>query len=115
MDNVIDLTACVAKGKTIKIDDKEYELKFSFRAIRALEEIYGNMDTALDSFIEQKKIYDDVLNFIFAALGEKYKLKKTDVEEWITVSSTPILYNAIFEEILLSMNTDNEDEEQGEV
>lgn len=114
MDNSINLTACVAKGKTITVEDKEYELRFSFRAIRALEEIYGNMGAALDSFVGQEHIYDDVLNFLFAALGEKYKLKKTDIEEWITVSSAPVLYNAIFEQLFLSMDMGERDETQGE-
>lgn len=114
MDEVIDLTACLAKGTVIRIDDKEYEIKINFRAIRSLEQQYGSLGAALDSFIEKKDIYNDVLNFLYAACGEKYKLKKTDIEEWISISSTPILYNAIFEALLSSIGTSSEETQQGE-
>lgn len=114
MAEIIDLTACIAKGQVIKIDDKEYELKFSYRALRALEEIYGNVGAALDSLIERNKMYDDTLNFLYAALGEKYKLRKTDIEEWITLSSIHILYNIVLEMVMSSFGTGDTEVSEGE-
>lgn len=114
MADIIDLTACITKGQVIKVDDKEYEIKFTYRALRVLEETYGNIGTALDSFIERKKMYEDTLNFLYAALGEKYRLTKTDIEEWITLTSIQILYDVIFEMIMASFGISAADEPQGE-
>ncbi len=114
MDEVIDLTACLARGKVIRIEDKEYEIKFGFRAIRSLEEQYGSVNKAIESLLNREALYDDVLNFLYAACGEKYKLKKTDIEEWISISTAAILYNAIFESLLSSIGTNSGDTEQGE-
>lgn len=114
MDEVIDLTACLAKGKVIRIEDKEYEIKINFRAIRSLEQQYGSLNEALDRFIGRKDVYNDVLNFVYAACGEKYNLKKTDIEEWISISTAEILYNTIFESLLSSIGTNSGDTEQGE-
>ena len=113
MSEAIDLTACIAKGQVIKVDGKEYEIKFTYRALHALEEIYGNVGAALDSFIERRKIYDDTLNFLYASLGEKYKQNKTDIEQWITLSSVHILYSIIFDMIMSSFG-ESEGEPQGE-
>ena len=44
MEETLDLTACIAKGKKIKIEDKEYEIKLTYRALRALEQMYGSVD-----------------------------------------------------------------------
>lgn len=115
MNEVVDLTACIAKGKIIRVEDKEYEIKFTFRAIRALEEKYENLDTALDSFINKENLYEDVLNFLYAACGEKYNLKKSELEEWISISTAKMLYYTIFEAILFSIGTSSEEQEQGEV
>ncbi|MGN0107473.1 MAG: hypothetical protein ACI4A5_07250 [Hominilimicola sp.] len=115
MDEVIDLTACLAKGKVIRIEGKEYEIKFDFRAIHSLEQQYGNLGAALDSFMGNENLYDNVLNFLYAACGEKYKLKKTDIEEWISLSTIFILHDLIFEAILSSIGTKNEKSEQGEI
>ena len=113
MEEPIDLTACLAKGKTIRIDEKEYEIKFGFGALRSLELQYGNVNAALDSFIKRENLYDNIVNFLYAACGERYKLKKTDIEEWISISSAPILHDVIFEALLSSIGT-NSEEEQGE-
>lgn len=114
MDEVIDLTACIAKGKTIRIGNEDYEIKFSFRAICSLEKQYGDFGTALDSFTSREKIYDNVLNFLYAACGERYSLKKTDIEEWISVSSVQILYDVILEALLSSIGTNSGEDNQGE-
>lgn len=114
MAEIIDLTAVLAKGRTIKIDNKEYEVKFAFRAIRSLEEQYGTMGAALDALFQQDDIYNNVLNFLYAALGEKYNLKKTDIEEWITVSTAQILYNVIFESLVESIGGGEGASKQGE-
>lgn len=114
MEEIIDLTACLAKGKTIRVDEKEYEIKFGYGALRSLEVQYGNVNVALDSFIKRENLYDDTVNFLYAACGERYKLKKTDVEEWISISSAPILYDVIFEALLSSIGTSGGNEEQGE-
>lgn len=116
MAEIIDLTACIAKGQILKVDDKEYEIKFTYRALRALEEIYGNVGKALDSLVNREKLYDDILNFLYASLGEKYKLKKTDIEEWISVSSAPMLYDVILSEIMSGMSLSGKDNtQQGEI
>lgn len=113
MAEIIDLTAVLAKGRTIRIGRKEYEIKFAFRQLRALEEQYGTVGDAIDALIKPDNIYENVLNFLYAALGERYSLKKTDIEEWITVSTTQILYDIIFEALLESMGG-REENSQGE-
>lgn len=114
MDEVIDITACLAKGKIVKVEDKEYEVKFGFRAILELEKQYGTVGAALDSFIKNKDFYNNTLNFLYAALGEKYKLKKTDIEEWISISTAPQLHDTILEALLLGFGTAKGESEQGE-
>lgn len=112
MDEVIDITACIAKGKILKVDNKEYEVKFDFRALQVLEQQYETVGNAIKNFFDENKIYANVANFLYAACGEKYKLKKTDIEEWISVSSIGILYNLIYEAVLGSFG--NKTDEQGE-
>lgn len=116
MAEMIDLTAVLAKGRTLKIDDKEYEIKYAFRQLRVLEEQYGTVGDAINALANEDNgdIYTIVLNFLYAALGEKYSLKKTDIEEWITVSSAPILYSLIFEAMLESIGGGNGENKQGE-
>lgn len=115
MKETIDLTACITKGSIIKIEEKEYEIRFNFRTLHALEEIYGNIGAALDSMAKQNNLYEDILNFLYAALGEKYKLKKTDIEEWITISSAPILYSILAEEIFNGIGMNGNDNNSGEM
>lgn len=113
MDEVIDLTACIAQGKKIKIGRKEYEIKFDYKTLLSLEKQYGTVGAAIECFMDKQKIYENVLNFLYAACGEKYSLKKTDIEGWISLSTVNILYNVVFETIMLSFGTQNT-EKQGE-
>ena len=112
---VIDLTACITRGTFIKIADKEYEIRFSYSALKSLEEQYGNVGMALDSLLSNEKKYENVLNFLYAACGEKYNLKKTDIEEWITLSTIEILRNVIYDAIMGAFGQGNgEEQTQGE-
>jgi hypothetical protein len=114
MAEIVDMTACIAGGTYFSIGKKEYEIKFTFGAIRSLEEQYGNVGAALDSLVEKKDIYNDVLNFLYAACGERYKMKKTDIEKWISISSCPIFYNLIVEAVFSSIGMNSDAAEQGE-
>ena len=99
-EEILDLTACIPSGKEFKVGNKTYTVIFNYRALKSLEKQYGTVSAALDDFSDRSNIYNNVLNFLYAALGERYRLKKTDVEEWITLSTVNILHDLIFDALL---------------
>lgn len=75
------ITAKQLKSKnafpTIKVDGREYEINFNFLVLGELEEIYGNIETALT--ILQKGKINDITNFVYAVM------KSAEGNEGITV------------------------------
>lgn len=114
MEETLDLTACIAKGKKIKIEDKEYEIKLTYRALRALEQMYGSVGQAIEMFGNKTDIYGDVLNFLYAMVGERYNLRKVDIEDWISLGTINILYDVVYAAVISAFGEQEATEEQGE-
>ena len=108
----VDLTACLPQPTIIKVNGKEYKISFPFKVIAAIEEEYGTMTEALNAFYtpEDGKAYEHTANFLFAALGGKYKIKKEDIDEWITPKTLKLLHGAVSDALLASFGrSENED------
>lgn len=114
MEETLDLTACIAKGKKIKIEDKEYEIKLTYRALRVLEQMYGSVGQAIEMFGNKTDIYGDVLNFLYAMVGERYNLRKVDIEDWISLGTINILYDVVYAAVISAFGVQEATEEQGE-
>lgn len=111
---MLDLTAVIPQGKKFKIDGKEYELVFHFKAIRKLEELYGSMDKAMDAFNQNKSAYEVTVNFLYAGLGDDYKLTKQEIESWVGLGSVVLLRNILFDALMRSYGTPDGEKEPGE-
>ncbi len=114
-DKDIDLSNVMPKGVKFKIENKEYELVYSFGALKRLGEAYGTVGAAIDALSAREEPYDLVVNFLYCGLCDKYKLTKQDIEEWVGVGSVNLLYNLIFSAIMSSFgHTDGVNEESAE-
>lgn len=75
------ITAKQLKAKnafpTVKVNGREYEINFNFLVLGELEEIYGNIETALATL--QKGKINDITNFMYAVM------KSSEGNENITV------------------------------
>lgn len=112
IEDVQDISNVIPKGVNFKVEKKQYDVIYNFRAIKRLIEIYGGLDKAVAALRENKDPYDVTVNFLYAALCDEYKLKKQAVEEWIGPGSVNLLYNVVFSAFLLAFGDTKDDEEQ---
>lgn len=113
-----DISNVLPQGIEFKIEDNSYEIIYNYRAIKRLADIYGTVDKAMDALGNEDK-YTTTLNFLYAALTDKYKLKKEDIEKWLGINSIKTFYEIVFSAILLSYGKQEnmeeaEDSAQGE-
>ncbi len=108
IENTADISNVLPKGVSFKIGKKEYEIVYNFSTLKYLGDIYGSVDNAIKVLQEKKDPYMIVLNFLYAGLHDRYKISKSRIEEWIGPGSVNLLYNLVFNGIILSFGqTDN--------
>lgn len=89
------------KIRSVKVSlDKERNLIYDLNAFEELENIYGDLDTALKAFQEDKKKILHIKNFLFAGLvHEDLELSPKKVGEMIGYSNitytVDLIWNAI--------------------
>jgi hypothetical protein len=80
--------------------DKPRNLVYDLNAFEELENIYGNLDTALNAFSTDKKKISHIKNFLFAGLvHEDSELTPKRVGEMIGYSNITETVNIIWEAI----------------
>lgn len=110
IEETIDISDVLPKGVSFTIGKKEYEIIYNFKTLKELGDMYGGIQNAIDALTNHENPYQIVLDFLWAALGERYKLKKTDIEEWIGPGSLNLLYNLIYTAVMKSFgNSGKED------
>lgn len=102
MEQSLDISNTLPKGVSFTVGKKEYELVYHFGTLKLLGDTYGSVQKAIDALNERKDPYTLVLDFLYAALHERYKLSKSKIEEWIGPGSVNLLYNLIFSAVLLA-------------
>lgn len=117
-EDILDLTAIIPQPKAFKLGNKNFELLYNYKAIKKLEEIYGSVGAALDAFSNQDDVYTDTINFLYAGLGETYKLTKQEIESWIGLTSINLFRDIIMDALINSYGKNNavgaEETEAGE-
>lgn len=113
MEQSLDISNTIPKGVSFTVGKKEYELVYHFGNLKLLSDTYGSVQKAIDALNERKDPYTLVLNFLYAALHERYKLSKSKIEEWIGPGSVNLLYNLVFSAILLAFGETDSGEDDG--
>lgn len=101
------------KIRPIKIKlDRERNLIYDLNAFEELENIYGDLDTALKSFQEDKKRIIHIKNFLFAGLvHEDFELTPKRVGELVGYSNINATVDLIWNAITNSLPEPKEDAE----
>lgn len=109
----IDVSNVLPQGIDFEINQNNYMLIYSYRALKRLSDIYGSVGKAIDALRSEDK-YDTTVNFLFAGLCDKYKLKKSDIEDWVGPNSVHLFYNIVFNAVIKAFGTTKNDDDSAE-
>ena len=73
-----------------------------------------DLTACIEMFGNKTDIYGDVLNFLYAMVGERYNLRKVDIEDWISLGTINILYDVVYAAVISAFGVQEATEEQGE-
>ena len=109
----VDVSNVIPQGVDFTVENNAYRLIYNYRALKRLSDIYGSVEKAIKAF-QTEDIYENVLNFLYAGLCDRYGLKKTDIEAWIGPGSIRAFYDVVYSAVILGFGKPNRDDEQEE-
>jgi ATP-dependent protease HslVU (ClpYQ) ATPase subunit len=96
------------KGVKIKLQDKEYELKFDMNTFCELEEVYGDINKAFEDL--QNKKFKAIRALIYAAIkAQDENITLKEIGQMITLDKLEELSFAINKALNMSMPEKEED------